>query len=74
MQLPRRLRTVRRLRLNSSPGREVNSFDARKILSLGSNREKTPSVTRGTRVNVARGRIVALERAVNPRDLSLTSQ
>jgi hypothetical protein len=38
------------------------------MVSLGSSRVKTPSVTGGTHVNVASGWMVALERVVRPRD------
>jgi hypothetical protein len=66
---PRRLRTVKLFRLKSSSGSVDKRFDARKILSLGSSRVNTPSVTGGTRVNAARGRIVAFEIHVRFRDL-----
>lgn len=67
--LPRRLRTLKFFRLNNSSGSVVRLFDARKIFNFGSSRAKTPSVTGGTRVNAARGRMVALERWVRFRDL-----
>jgi len=62
--LARRLRTVKRFRLKSSPGSVVRQLDAKNSFNLGSNFENTPWVTVGTRVNVASGRIVVLDKVV----------
>lgn len=73
IRLARRLRTVRQSRLKSSAGKVVRSFDARNIFNIGSMRENTPSETGGTQENAARGRIVAFERDVRPRELQIPS-
>jgi hypothetical protein len=70
--LPRTLRTVRLWRLKSSPGSVDRRFWPRKIFRFGSIRANTPSTTGGTRVNAARGRMVAFEREIKSRDLGLS--
>ena len=47
----------------------MRKLEAKKIFSMGSIREKTPSVTGGIQENAARGRIVAFEIDVKPREL-----
>lgn len=70
-KLARRLRTLRYSSLNSSPGRVVRAFAAKKIFKSGSICENTPWITGGTGVNVASGRIVALDNVASPRELFL---
>jgi hypothetical protein len=55
--------------LKSSAGSVVRLLEARKIFNMGSIREKTPSVTGGMQEKAARGRIIALDSEVKPRDL-----